>query len=78
MKARKHLKVDPFIKKLGDRIREIRLQKKMTLMQLAAECDLEYVQLSRIERGLVNTSVSHIYVIAQGLGITCKKIFDFK
>ena len=76
--ARKRLRVDPFIKKLGGRIRTIRKQKEMTLEQLAAQCDLEYVQLSRIERGLINTSVSHIYVIAEGLGVTCKHIFDFK
>lgn len=77
-KPRKHLRVDPFIKALGERIRSVRIQKKMSIEQLAAECDIEYVQLSRIERGLINTSVSHIYVISRALGVSCKYIYDFK
>lgn len=77
-KPRKHLRVDPFIKALGERIRSIRTQKNITLEHLATECDIEYVQLSRIERGLINTSVSHIYVIAKALGVSCKYIYDFK
>ena len=39
---RKHLRIDPFIKSLGARIRNIREQKKMSIEQLAIECNLEY------------------------------------
>jgi transcriptional regulator with XRE-family HTH domain len=77
-RARKHLRVEPFIKKLGNRIRSLRKLNELTLEQLAANCDIEYVQLSRIERGLINTSVSHVYVIAKELGVSCSELFDFK
>lgn len=77
MKKAKHLRVDPFIKKTGKRIRALRMSKGMTMNELAAACNIEYAQVSNIERGVTNTSISHIYVIARELDTTVSRLFDF-
>ena len=67
-----------FIKALGKRIRELRLQEGLTQQQLAFEAGLELRQISRIERGIINTSASQLFIIAKTLDIHPKELFNFK
>jgi len=67
-----------FIKALGKRIRELRLQEGLTQQQLAFEAGLELSQISRIERGIINTSASQLFIIAKTLDIHPKELFNFK
>ncbi len=57
------------IKLLGDNIRYYRNERNLTLQALANIADIEYSQVSRIERGVVNTSVSVIFAIAKALNV---------
>lgn len=61
---------------IGLRVRAFRQRKKMTIEALAFEIGIEYTQLSRIERGKINTSMYQLYLIAQGLGVTMAEIFE--
>lgn len=54
---------------IGNRIRECRNERKLTIEDLAVAAEMEYTQLSRIERGKINTGIFHIYKIAGSLGI---------
>ena len=65
------------IKKLGEKIRETRLNKKITQEDLAYSCGLEYSQINRIELGKVNTSISHLFLIAKALKVDPKELIDF-
>ena len=65
------------IKKLGDKIRKTRLSKKISQENLAFSCGLEYSQINRIELGKVNTSVSHLFLIAKALKVDPKELIDF-
>ncbi len=47
----------------------------MTIESLAAEAQMEYTQLSRIELGQINTSVFQIYKISKALSINICEIF---
>ncbi|MBO9703672.1 MAG: helix-turn-helix transcriptional regulator [Sporocytophaga sp.] len=49
----------------------------MTLETLAALSEIEYSQVSRIERGVINTSLSNVFVLAEALEVTYKDLFDF-
>ena len=49
----------------------------MTIENLANESELEYSQISRIELGLINTSVFHIYKISKVLSVPVSRIFEF-
>jgi putative transcriptional regulator len=62
---------DEFLKQVGDKIRELRLQKGLTQMDLAFACnDKDYSQINRIELGKVNFSVSYLTLIAKVLDVT--------
>ena len=47
------------------------------MMQLAFEADVEYSQIAKIERGLINTTVSTVQILAQALGIKPADLFLF-
>jgi transcriptional regulator with XRE-family HTH domain len=66
---------DAFLKKIGERVRELRLSKDMTQMELAFKCkDKDYSQINRVELGKVNFSVSYLSLIAKALDITPKDL----
>lgn len=73
-----YLRDEVNIKRLGKKLKEIRLEKGFSQEQLANECDLPISQIGRIERGTLNTSVSHIFLIAGVLKVHPKELFDFK
>lgn len=71
----KYLRDIEGIKKIGSRIKELRLQKGLTQEAVAWEANIEPMQLSRIERGVINTSVSHILAIAKAINVHPTEIF---
>ncbi|WP_423803172.1 helix-turn-helix domain-containing protein [Paraflavisolibacter caeni] len=68
---------DKTIKNFGKKLREIRLSKNVSQEQLALACGLEYSQINRIELGKVNTSISHVALLAKHLGVTPCDLFNF-
>ncbi len=47
----------------------------MSMQELANLADIEYSQISRIERGLINTSLSNVFAIAKVLDVSAKELF---
>jgi transcriptional regulator with XRE-family HTH domain len=47
----------------------------MTIEELAFDAEIEYVQLSRIELGKINTSIYHIYKISHSLSVPVMEFF---
>lgn len=66
-----------FLLKLGEHIRTIRVSKNITQEQLANEIGAEISQISRIERGVINTSITNLYNISKVLNIPLKDLIDF-
>jgi transcriptional regulator with XRE-family HTH domain len=62
------------LKKIGERLQETRVQKKLTQKELAFMVDVEISQITRIERGVINTSVLSLLRITDALEIS---ISDF-
>jgi transcriptional regulator with XRE-family HTH domain len=54
---------------IGNRIRQIREQKKISLLSFSYLCDIEYSHLSKIEFGKLNTSLSHLIKISNALDV---------
>ena len=48
------------------------------MRKLALQTDMEYSQLSKIERGVINTTISSVYTLSETLDIPVKEFFDFK
>ena len=63
-------------KKVGNRIREIRISKSLSMEKLATDTGIEYSQLSRIELGKINTSIYHVYIISQSLKVPIQDLFE--
>ncbi len=61
----------------GNKLREIRLKKGYSQERLANEAGLPPSQISRIETGVINTSLSHICLIARVLKVKPKELMDF-
>jgi len=66
-----------FIQSFGQNLRKIRKDKGFTQEQLANDADLGIRQISRIERGIINTSISQVFEIAQALKNHPKELFNF-
>lgn len=66
------------LKALGKRLRELRKMRLLSQEELAWKADLEISQISRIERGVINTSVSQLYSIAEALEIPVKELLEFQ
>jgi transcriptional regulator with XRE-family HTH domain len=63
------------LKIIGEKIRKYRLKKGYTQIQLAFECgDKDWSQISRMERGLVNFTISYLLLVAEKLGIPPKDL----
>jgi transcriptional regulator with XRE-family HTH domain len=62
--------------KVGLNIRKIRKEKGYSLSDIAALCDMEKTNLSRIELGKTNTTVRNLHKIAQALEVSMVMLFD--
>lgn len=62
--------------KIGSKIRSIRVSKGLTIEQLAFDIGVEYTQLSRIERGKINTSVFQLFLISKALKVGFSEIIN--
>mgnify|MGYP003616904369 FL=1 len=72
-------KVDiTFLKAFGENLKKIREQKNITQAQLAIDCDFDVSVISRIERGVVNTSLYNLRLIAKALDIPISQLFTFQ
>jgi transcriptional regulator with XRE-family HTH domain len=73
----KYLRDEEAIKQFGKRLKEIRRSKKISQQTLALRVGLEQSQVGRIERCLINTSISHAILLAKGLGVPPSELFTF-
>ena len=67
---------DVFLNRFGERLRMVRKSKGFTQEKLAFELGIEVSQISRLERGLLNTSISNVHLIAQTLGVKTSFLFE--
>lgn len=56
-------------KNFGNNLKKIRIDKKISLRELAAATALEHAQISRMEKGDVNPTLSTIIFLAEALGV---------
>lgn len=69
MAKQKNYKAEEALKLIGERIRTIRKEKKLSQEELANLCDIELSQINRIELGKINTSISHLLLISKTLEV---------
>lgn len=68
---------DPIaIKILAENVKRYRTDSNLSQEALANMAGIEYSQISRIERGIINTSVSVIFAIAQALKVKPAQLLE--
>jgi transcriptional regulator with XRE-family HTH domain len=76
-KRNKHFRDDNRLKIIGVNIRKYRLAKGLTQNDLAFSCgDKDWSQISRMERGLVNFSISYLFLVAEMLEVSPESLFS--
>ncbi|MBN2828167.1 MAG: helix-turn-helix transcriptional regulator [Tissierellales bacterium] len=63
-------------KKIGERIRDLRESKGISQQNLAAICNFEKANLSRLEAGRTNPTVSTLYKISQALEVSLSELVN--
>ena len=64
------------VQKVGMNIRRLRLEKKLSMEKVSLESGIEYSQISRIERGIINTTIYQLHKIAQTIKIPIQEFFN--
>lgn len=73
----KYYKDEKFLKKFGANLKKVRQSKKISQESLANELGFSQPHITKIESGVVNTSISHINAIAKALNVSVQSLFDF-
>jgi transcriptional regulator with XRE-family HTH domain len=66
-----------FLIAFGKNLQKVRKSKGFTQAQLANDLGVEISQISRIERGVINTSIGNINAIAKTLKVPVSELFEF-
>jgi transcriptional regulator with XRE-family HTH domain len=61
--------------KVGKRIQEIRIEKNLSQQDLAAKCNFEKSNMSRLEAGRANATLSTIEIVANALEVEVVELF---
>ena len=69
-----YFKDEDAMKRVGKKIREIRISKKISIEALADTCELDYSQINRMELGKVNFGISFLFRVANALEVDPKDL----
>lgn len=61
----------------GNNLRKLRLAKKLSMEELSYEVDVDLSQIYRIEKGMINPTLSTLNAIAKAFNISLKDLFDY-
>ena len=62
------------LRKLGERIRKIRLEKGLTQFELGSRVNKDQQSIQRLEKGNVNPSYYYLMEICEGLEVDFKEV----
>lgn len=66
------------LKKIGNRIKQIRTDKGLSQQELAAEMDYEKSNMSRLESGTINPTIATLYTVSKALNISLSELLDIE
>lgn len=64
--------------KLGNRIREVRIAKRLSQAKLATKILKDQQSIHKVENGEFNPSYIYLLEICEGLEVTISELLDFK
>jgi transcriptional regulator with XRE-family HTH domain len=70
-----NMKEPDLLIKMGERIKDIRMKKKMTQNDLAIDCQFEKASMSRLESGRSNPTVRTLQRVCKALDVDIIELF---
>lgn len=67
-----------FLILFGKEIEKHRIEQNLSYRQLAQRCDIDHSNISKIEKGEINITLSSILELSKGLKVHPKELFNFK
>ena len=64
-------------KQFGENLKKIRMAKGMSLRSLAANCEIDDSNISKIEQGKFDIQLSTLFELAKGLGVEPRELIEF-
>ena len=61
---------------ISRRIKELRLENKLTVQELAYRCDIERSNLSRLEAGRSNPTIKTLCIICNALDVPLRALIE--
>jgi transcriptional regulator with XRE-family HTH domain len=62
----------------GRRLRRLRIFENLTLRKLTFKSKIDNSKIAKMEKGLINPTLTTICQLVSGLGFTLKEFFDYK
>ncbi len=69
---------EELLMKIGQRIKELRIKKGLSQIELAAELNYEKSNMSRLESGRVNPKIATLHNVAKAFGIKLHELLDIE
>ena len=69
---------EEFLKIFGRKVHSLRKEKKFSYRELAKRCDIDFSDISKIEKGERNIQLSTVLELAKGLEVHPQELFCFK
>ena len=67
-----------FLIQFGKQLEKLRKKKDLSYRKLAQNCNIDYSDISKIEKGKANITMLTLLELAKGLEIHPKKLLDFE
>ena len=71
-----HKELDIYIHKIGQHIQHLRIEKKMTQLDLSIETDIDVRQIQRLEKGHTSPTLKTLYKLLKGFDKTFEEFFS--
>ena len=69
---------EDFLNTFGRKVYTLRKEKNYSYRELAKRCDVDFSDISKIEKGERNIQLSTVLELAKGLEVHPQELFDFK
>lgn len=66
-----------FIKRFGMRVEQLRKEKGLSYRTMAQLCDVDYSDISKIEKGQINITLGTVLELSKALGVEVRELFGF-
>jgi len=67
-----------FLDQFGKQVEKLRKKKNLSYRKLAQNCNIDYSDISKIEKGKANITMLTLLELAKGLEVNPKKLLDFE